>query len=188
MLTDITKIEAYLLITIDEEFYPQVEEWIAAVTAYIERYTGRTFTYDPEAEATPKTYDGNDTNQLFIDDAVEITEVKINDTVLDETDYHLYPSNRLPKTRIILPYRNFTSGFQNVTVTAKWGYGEAVPADLSFAATVLVAGIINSADTNDNQVESETIGRYSVTYAKNSPQEHAFKDALKTLKLYRRLG
>jgi len=185
-MTDISKIESYLLITIDEEFYPQVEEFIAAVTAYIERYTGRTFTYDAEAEASERVYDGNDSGELFIDDATEVTEVKIDDEVLTEDEYRLYPVNRLPKTRIILPYRTFLEGAQNITVTAFWGYGEEIPADLAFAATVMVSGIINASNSHDGEVQSETIGRYSVTYKTGSTQEHDFQNAKEILRMYKR--
>lgn len=184
MLTDISKIEGYSLITIDPEFYPQVDEFISAVTAYIERYTGRTFTTDETA--TTRTFDGNGSSELFIDDASEITQVKIGNTILQSSDFYLYPSNRLPKTRIFLPYKIFYSGSQNITVTAKWGYG-AIPDDLSLAATVMVAGIINSADTNDNEILSETIGRYSVTYRAGTNQSHDFQNAKDVLKMYRRM-
>jgi hypothetical protein len=189
MLTDISKLESYLLITIDPEFYPQVEEFIDSVTAYIERYTGRTFTAD--TIATARTYDGTNSGELFIDDAVEITEVKVKDTVLDEDDYVLYPSNRLPKTRIILPYKLFYTGNQNITVTAKWGYGENIPDDLSFAATLLVADMINAGNTSgEGDIVSETIGRYSVSYAAGSNASSTTPEALnahKILKLYRRM-
>lgn len=185
MLTDISKLESYLLITIDPEFYPQVEEFIDAVTAYVERYTGRTFAAD--TVATARTYDGTNSGELFIDDATEVTEVKVKDTVLDEDDYVLYPSNRLPKTRIILPYKLFYSGNQNITVTAKWGYGEEIPADLAFAATVMAAGIINSSNSHEGEIQSETIGRYSVTYRAGSNQENDYKSAMGILKLYRRM-
>lgn len=185
-MTTIEKIENYLVITIDESFQPTVEEYIDAVTAYIERFTGRTFSADEEP--SERVYDGTDSGELFIDDAVEITEVKIKDTLLDEDDYRLYPANRLPKTRIILPYNKFYSGNQNITVTAKWGYGENIPADLAFAATVMVAGIINASNSHDGEVQSETIGRYSVTYKTGSTQEHDFKNAKDILKMYRRLG
>lgn len=185
-MTTPEKIEDYLLITIDDDFKPKVQEFIDAVTAYIERFTGRKFSAD--ATASPRTYDGTDSGELFIDDATEVTEVKINDTVLDEDDFHLYPSNRLPKTRIILPYKKFTSGYQNVTVTAKWGYGEEIPADLAFAATVMAAGIVNSQNTDEKDIQSESIGRYSVTYRAGSSQSHDFQNAKDILKMYRRLG
>lgn len=186
-MTTIEDVENYLLITIDTDFRPKVQKFIDSVRAYIERYTGRIFTADDEA--SERIYDGTNSGELFIDDAVEVTEVKIGDTVLDEDDYVQYPANRLPKTRIILPYKKFYRGAQNVTVTAKWGYGEEIPADLAFAATVMVAGIINTqkAQSTDKAVRSETIGRYSVTYEDGSRQSHDFSDARKTLKLYRRM-
>lgn len=189
MLTTREKIESYLLVSIDDDYVEQVEEFIAAVTAYIERFTGRTFAYDSGAEATAKLYDGNNTDELSIDDAVEVTQVKIGDDILSTTDFVLYPSNRLPKTRIVLPYRYFTAGNQNVTVTAKWGYGEEVPEDLSFAATVMVGAIINAQQSTSNggDVQSETIGRYSVTYTSGSTQEHDFSKAKDILKMYRRM-
>src|SRR5687767_7103163 len=108
MLTSVEKVESYLGVTFDEPTTARVEAFIEAVTAYVERYTGRTFAEpDEEAEATELIYDGNDGDEIFIDDATEITGVKIGDDVLDATDYVIYPANRLPKTRIILPYRRF---------------------------------------------------------------------------------
>jgi 5-enolpyruvylshikimate-3-phosphate synthase len=73
-------------------------------------------------------------------------------------------------------------------VTAKWGFG-SVPADLSFAATVMVAGIINnqnSQDTDNKEVQSETIGRYSVTYKSGSTQATDYVNAMNILKSYKR--
>jgi hypothetical protein len=186
-MTTIEKIESYLLITIDENFKPKVQQFIDVVTAYIENYTGRSFTpITEETEATERVYSGDNSDELYIDDAVEVIEVKIGDEVLETIDFYLYPSNRLPKTRITLPYRIFTTGNQNVTVTAKWGFGEEIPADLSFAATVLVAGIINSQNTDEKDVQSETIGRYSVTYRSGSTQQHDFSNAKEILKMYKR--
>lgn len=183
-MTTIEKIEDYLLIDIDPSFEPKVQQYIDAVTAYIERYTGRKFTVDEEA--SERVYSGDNSGELFIDDAVEVTAVKIGDEALETTDFYLYPSNRLPKTRIVLPYRIFRTGNQNITVTAKWGYGEDIPADLSFAATVMVAGIINYQNSDDKDVSSETIGRYSVTYKSSSLQEHDFSNAKAILKTYKR--
>jgi hypothetical protein len=188
-LTTIEKVENYALIDIGESYEPTVQEYIDAVTAFIERYTGRTFAEpDEEAEATDLIYDGTNGDEIYIDDAIEVTGVKIGDEELASNDFVVYPSNRLPKTRIILPYRIFTTGNQNVTVTAKWGYG-SIPADISFAATVMVAGIINgqnSQDTDNREIQSETIGRYSVTYKSGSTQASDFVNAMKILKTYKR--
>ncbi len=179
-MTTIEKLDAYLLITIDPEFYPQVGEFINAVTAYIKRYTGRTFTDVTET----RTYDGTGNGELFIDDATAITEVKIKDTILDTDDYVLYPSNRLPKTRIILPYKYFYNGNQNISVTGTWGYG-SIPDDVSYAATLLVADIINSADTNDSKtIASETIGRYSVSYVTDNSKGSLNRYCSQTVHIY----
>lgn len=185
-MTTIAKVEAYLKTDIPTAEEANIQSYIDAVTVFIERYTGRSFA-DPEDPdvATELIYDGNDGDEIFIDDAREITGVKIGDDVFDATDYVIYPANRLPKTRIILPYRRFTRGNQNVTVTAKWGYG-SIPADLSFAATVLVAGIINTQNSNDREVQSETIGRYSVTYRTGTTQASDFANAKEILKMYKR--
>jgi hypothetical protein len=188
-LTTIEKIENYALLDIEESYQTTVQEFIDAVTAYIERYTGRTFAEPEEdAEATDIVYDGTDGDEIYIDDAIEVTKVKIGDYELDSSEYYVYPANRLPKTRIILPYRTFTYGNQNVTVTAIWGYG-GIPADISFAATVMVAGIINnqnSQNVDNREVQSETIGRYSVTYKSGSTQASDFATAKEILKMYKR--
>ena len=184
-MTTIEKIESYFLITVEEEFKPKVQEFIDVVTANIERYTGRTFTTDETA--TTRIYDGTGTGKIFIDDAAEITEVKDNDNVIDAANHRLYPSNRLPKTRIILPRYNFSQGAQNIAVKAKWGYG-SVPKDLEFAATVMAAGIVNSQNSNEKDIQSETIGRYSVTYKTGTSQEHDFQNAKSILKMYRRMA
>ena len=186
-MTTIEKIKNYALIEIESGYEPTVQLFIDSVTAHIERYTNRKFTTDEEA--TERVFDSNGTGEIFIDDAVEITEVKDNDNVIDEDNYRLYPSNRLPKTRIILPSHKFSSGAQNIAVTAKWGFGE-IPKDLEFAATVMVAGIINSQQSKQSggEIQSETIGRYQVSYAANSSQSHDFSNAKSILKMYRKLS
>jgi hypothetical protein len=190
MITSIEKVESYLLITVDEDFRDEVEDFIEAVQAYVERFTGRTFSAD--SEATARLYDGSGTGELWIDDAAEVTEVKIDGEVLTTDEYVTYPANRKPITRIILHYRVFREAAQNVSVKAKWGYGAAVPADLELAATMLVADIINVANTvGGGDVASETIGRYSVTYTTGSSPANASPEALrahKILKLYRRMS
>jgi hypothetical protein len=100
-MTTPEKIEDYLLITIEDSYKPKVQEYIDAVTTYIEHYTGRTFGAD--SGATERVFDGNGEDEIYIDDAVEITKVMIGDEEI--TEYYKYPSNRLPITRIILPYR-----------------------------------------------------------------------------------
>lgn len=183
-----------MLITIDDDFKPKVQEFIDGVTDYIQRYTNRQFI----ADVTPsvRVYDANDsyggTNnyEIVIDDAVEVTKVEIdaqemlnNETI---TEYYLYPNNKTPKTRIGLPFRLLRYGRQNVKVTARWGYGDTVPNDIALAATVMVAGIINASRKSEGAVISESIGKYTVTYQHYSRQSHDFDDAQNILNLYRR--
>jgi hypothetical protein len=55
-----------------------------------------------------------------------------------------------------------------VKVTGKWGYSAAAPGPIKQAATILVAGIINYSWNAEGEVQSMTIGRYSVSYKTDS--------------------
>ena len=58
------------------------------------------------------------------------------------------------------------AGHANQRITAKWGYSELVPADVSFAATVMVSGMyMYGVGGAMGGVKSEKIGEYSVSYA-----------------------
>ena len=166
------EIENYLLITIDPSFYTQVDSWIEEIEAYIDQMTGRNFVAD--ALASAKYFDGDNTPELLIEDAVAITEIKIGDNAAltadtdplqADGDFILYPANHLPIAKIQLRAAYFpASPLRCVKVTGKWGYSVAAPADIRQAATILVAGIINYSWNAEGEVSSMTIGRYSVTY------------------------
>lgn len=159
-------IENYLLITVDPSFYTQVNSWIALVETFIEGVTGRVFIAD--STASERVYDGDGSRILLIDDAVQITKLEIDDIEQiagSDKDYLAYPANSTPKRKLVMLSGSFTRGNQNITVTAKWGYSTAVPEDLKFAATVMVAGIINFSNAKGKgPVTSITIGRFSVSY------------------------
>lgn len=173
--TDIEAIESYLLIDIAQYFEPKVNEWIAEVEKYIDRVTNRS-SFIADSVATERYYDGDNTRELFIDDAVEVTEISIgtdeNATVFEPTDerdeYLLYPANALvdkkPYNSIKLTSGIFERGDQNIKVTAKWGYSVEVPADVKLVATILVSDIIEESMSAEGEVQSMSIGRYSVTY------------------------
>ena len=166
--TSIAKLENYLLLTIDTDFYEQIQNWIEQAESHIDRYTGRNFIAD--AVASEKVYDGDNSDTLLIDEAVEVTKVEVDD--VEKTTYYQYPANALPKRKIRLSDDVFARGMQNVSVTAKWGYSVACPADISFAAMVLVAGIINNSN-NDGDVQSEKIGNYQVSYSSKGMDDFA---------------
>ena len=161
-------IENYLLITIDPTFHAQVETWIEEIEAYIDQQTGRNFKAD--AVASARYFDGDNTPTLLIDDAVAITEVvldSVNSPTIVElpADYVTYPANRLPKTKITMRGSYFPRGpLQAIKITGKWGFSVNVPADIVQAATVLTAGIINYSLNADGEVQTMSIGSYSVTY------------------------
>lgn len=185
--TDRTQIQDYLLITIDESFWTRVDGWIASMERYIDRETGRNFVAD--AEASERLFDGDNTDSLIIDDCVDVSEVKIgdNDALTVDDDYVLYPANApargVPYTGIKLKGGLFYRGAQNVKVTAKWGFSEAVPDDISFACTVFVAGIITAYGT-EFPVTSMTIGRYSVSYDTKGSTD--FDESKQTLEHYKK--
>ena len=167
------KLENYLLITIDENFYDQITSWIEEVEKYIDQQTGRNFTAD--STASRKFFTGDGTQKLIVDDAVEITEVKIgtdpalverDDDDLDgDYDYIVEPLNETPKTKIFLTgmvFPSYPPGY--VSVKGKWGYSVEVPADITTVATVLLAGIVNYSYQSEGEISSKTIGRWTVTY------------------------
>jgi len=173
--TNIDAIEAYLLIDIAQYFEEQVNEWVAQVEKYIENVTNRS-SFIADASATARYYDGDNTRELFIDDAVEITEISLG-TGDDATiyvpadlreDYLLYPNNAIvdkkPYTSVKLTGGIFPRGDQNIKITAKWGYSVVVPADIKLVATILVSDIIEESMSAEGEVQSMSIGRYSVTY------------------------
>ena len=175
--TSIAQIQNYLLTDIDLAFQPQVLSWIEQVENYIDQQTDRNFIAD--SVASIKSYDGNGSDELAIDDCVAVTKVEIYDTegnvVLDTlvagTDYFLEPSNETPKQTIKLYGYRFTKGIQNIKVTAKWGYSVAVPASIMHAATVLVANIIDFGNQADGEIQSLSVGSYNVSFKDQSKRD-----------------
>lgn len=165
-LTDIASVENYTLQDISDSFESQVESWIDAVSAMLEQMTNRVLVTD-EASVT-RYYDGKDRTFIALEhDWQTITAVELGDVYGENfsavTGYVKYPAVA-PFRKLILKSGYFTKGIQNVKVTGTIGYLAAVPEDLKFAATVLVAGIINSHNPNAQTKKQESIGNYSVVY------------------------
>jgi|GEM_PF-1930774 len=189
------KVEDYLAITINAALDASVTAWIEAVSDYIEKFTGRFFT--PPTNFETRTFDGNGNERLTVDDFIEIQKLVVDGVEISANDYFTYPANRLPKTAIELKtglarnsrqvitqsFYQFTDGQQNVEVTAKFGYGAAVPAVIELAATKLVGGIIKESvgDKDIKELTSETLGDYQASYVKVQDIAHALgiEDLLK---------
>ena len=152
--------------------------YILAAQKLIEQLTNRVF--KAESTASIRLFDGNDKQYLDIDDCVEVTKVEVgNDGWGDSfteilstgiNRYYTLPNNNLsdevPIRRIGLRSRLFIIGNANHRITAKWGYSASVPDDISFAATVIAAGMYyQNRGGKTGPVKSERIGEYQVTYA-----------------------
>ena len=183
-----TALENYILQNIDASFDSQITSWIEAIEAFIDIQTGRNFIAD--SEASERVFDGRGGLELTIDDTIEITKLEIGETnpvEISSDDYRLYPSNILPKNVIQLKNVFFTKGFQNITVTAKWGYSATVPSDIKLAATVLLSGITNFSNNAKGKVQSESMGRYSVSY-KDEAGWQEYRRILTILKGYKKFN
>lgn len=165
--TDITNVENYTLKDVASSFESQVAEWIEAVSAFMDIHCNRTLVASGTAAA--RYFDGNGRDAIQIDDCQSIDAIQLGDrygaglSAVSSSDYITYP--KLPPHRgLVLKSGVWTPGLQNVEITADWGYLAEITKDLEFAATVLVAGIINSHDPNAQGKKSERIGNYQVTY------------------------
>lgn len=155
----------YLLLETTEEFESQIDEWIEQTSKEIETITGRIFIAD--SEVSERVYDGNNTNRLQVDDYIELESVSVNGY---EIEAYEYPANKLPKT-LLISDSIFSRDRQNVVVNAKWGYSEEVPEDINFACVVMTAGIIQANLAGVNDVKSEKIGEYQITYKDDKSED-----------------
>lgn len=182
------KVENYMLTAVKPAFHSQIDRWIEDVEAYIDRQTGRNFVADDVASV--RRFDGSGTCSLMIDDCVEVASVESPaGSEVDLEGVLEYPANaaakKVPVSRLESLHSSFPKGRQNVRVSAKWGFSADVPGDVEMAATVLVAGIVNHANKPSGDVQSETIGRYSVTY-RTDAELSDFERVKGVLKSYRK--
>ncbi|KUK49441.1 MAG: hypothetical protein XE08_0288 [Parcubacteria bacterium 32_520] len=160
------RVEALMLIKIKPEWQEYFDIFLESAENYIDTFTGRNFVAD--TEFSEKVYDGDGSREIIIDDFVSIEKITINgETVLNPDDILTYPANQTPKMRVVIPDEinsYFPRGNQNIRVSAKWGYSVSVPKEIEFAATVIVAGMINYAYEHNSEVQAESIDDYNVTY------------------------
>ncbi len=197
--TNITNVQNYLLITIDASFQSQVgTTWLETVEEIIDKFTGRNFIAD--AAASQKVFEVKfqkavdiagtfpSIRSLIIDEAVDVSGLTVDDVEIGTGDWLLYPMNETPKIEIVLrntSTASFTVKEQNIKVTAKWGFSVTVPSDIEFAATVLLAGIINNSWSTEGEVESVTLGRYTLSY-KSKKEMNDFETVQEILETYKK--
>lgn len=182
------KVENYLLNTIDGSFADQIERWIEAMTKQIDLICNRSiapeFTDSEVAVEETYLYDGDGSNTLIIKDCCAISEVTVDGTPVT---VYKYPANKSYALELKLNNAYFSKGFQNVAVTGVQAMHEEVPADIEFACTVLVAGIINNQKKLEKVGTTEKIGNYSITYREDA-QKADYETAKATLKAYKRIS
>lgn len=196
---ELADVESYLLIDIEDSFEAQVKSWIEDMTQYIESETGRIFKADDVASEKKyeiEKYDANaigrykeSVKDLYIDECIAVSSLKIDGEEIDDDDYISYPANILPITRIHLTDNSglvFPRGEQNISVDAEWGYSATPPNEIKFACVVLVSGIINNAWSSEGEIESMTLGRYSVNF-KEEKQLKDFDSVKRILEKYHKI-
>lgn len=191
--TTLEQIENYLSKEVDSTFYTQIDSWIASMEKFIDNYTDRNFKADSVASA--RVYDGDNTDELLIDECIEVIKLEIGENNTNVTKYFTYPANAsargVPIHKIRMEDATFPCGLQNNRVTAKWGYSANVPDDIMFATTVFVSGILNdSLGGGEGEIKSESIGSYSVTYGGDSGSNSwaDFERAKQILDQYKRIN
>lgn len=169
-------VQRFLNVDIASTFDTQIDNWVAVVAKWIDRYCKKTF----EAAEDTRYYDGNGDNVLFIDDFVAgtIQHVKILDTDGSEVsslteghgnDYLAYPRNETTQNELrMVPgasYTSFPRRTSSVEVKADFGYSAAVPADVELVATKLVAQIVKEG-LKGGKVSSIQLGDYQANFFK----------------------
>lgn len=190
-ITTKANVEKYLLTSIDSTFDSQIAQWISAVENQIDKMTDRQMiAADEDAEYA---FDGTGRHEMLIPDFFTITsvEVKSEKDDVEPEDYtdkvYFYPTGRTPIYQLQMDYYHFPKGRQNIVVTGRKGYFDSaeIDDDLVFAATVMVAGIVNASNISAGEIKRETIGRYSIEYVTDQ-QKIDYKTAMKTISQYRR--
>lgn len=177
--TDRATVEAYAGVsTVTND---QMTAFIKAMSLYIDAYCNRNIFAD---EVSTYLYDGDYSDILLIKDVCEIESVKISDVAVE---YLTYPANKPYASRLALSSSKFPRGRQNVAVRGIQAMNAELPADIQFACTVLVAGILNARNSQGKVGTTERIGAYSVTY-RDEAQQTDFATAKVTLSAYKRIA
>lgn len=185
MIITKTDVQNYLGIVIDSSLNGYIDTLIASAQGYIELYTDREFTV-ADADTT-RYFDGNGLTTLNIDDLREVTSVTVDGVALtNNTDYFLLPYKDTVKTQIKLsqpstrlnsnsrissssPYV-FEEAQRNIVIVGKFGYSVTAPDPIKTACMSIVASYLkqNISDKDLKEVNSESLGDYSVSYSKTT--------------------
>ena len=163
-------VENYLNQNIDESFNDQLDRHIAAMTEWIDQTVGYPVFSE---EVTTRRYDGSNAPTITIDPVHTISEVKVDDVVVEPFEK---PYNTHIKTELAFTTRHFNRGMGNVHVTGIHALRKDLPEPIFFACTVFVAVVMNQVRDQNAGVKSEKIGDYQVSFT-DDKERSDFKEA-----------
>ena len=178
MYTSQADVTAYLQRELTASEAITLNPLISAVEKYIDSETGRRFI---KTGSIARYFDGTGAKELFIDDAVAITQVAEYDpetqlsTVVASSEYITRPYNKLPISSIEFINGGLSRGTKNIKITGEWGYCTTVPDDIKAIATFLVAQFY----INPENLKNENIEGYSRAFTDLLPP--LFKSILDNL-------
>ncbi len=166
LYTTKAKIEAYLQETISAD----LSLYILSAQSFIDNYTQRNFKstgfIEYEENETVRYFNGSGKRSLIIDPATFISNIETSSdeglTFSEVTSFIAEPLNELPIVKLTLRDSYFPCGLMSVKITGMFGWGEEVPADISYVATVIASGMFKGKTIEE--VTSEKIGDYSISY------------------------
>lgn len=180
--TTIENVKKYLNVTVEDAYTAQIDSWITAMSQYVDKYCNRVITRDtPET----RTFIGYGSNSVVIDECTAIESVTLDGNALDASAYTTLPRNRDYVQALQLPRVIGSTG--ELVIEAVFAHTVEVPSDVEFAVTVLVAGIVNTTRAGGDNVSSEKVGQYSITY-RNANERADIMQAKAILDGYKRLA
>jgi len=131
------KSEAYLQISAVASYDTQLRQLLEHASRLIDKYCDRFFYCLESSTASPRYYSGASSNFFLPDDILSITTLKTDEdgdgtfenTLVENTDFFLYPLNTFPKIRAEInpngSYGGFASGTKRgVEIVGVFGYGD----------------------------------------------------------------
>jgi hypothetical protein len=142
---------------------PVLEDLLEAATELIDRFCRRPDGFIADAAPSDREYSGAAQHFLMIDECVEIVSVSIDGDAVDPADWRGFrgsgrkPSFHPPFHGVMLGWGDRfprTRRFPNVTVAARWGYADELPANVHQATITQASrwwmrGRIGWADTTE---------------------------------------
>lgn len=180
------ELEELLQISLDTAY---ANALINMVSDFIDKYCGR---HIIETDYTDEAYDGNGLYELYLKNApISSVTVKHWDTVEDTADYTFVEHDDFvvyQEEGKIYKRAGWSRGHKNYRISYTAGYALAdVPYDLKFVCAKICETLHNG--QGKSGINSETIGRYSVSYNKQGLSINGIPipaEFFNVLNLYRR--